>query len=544
MLFTRSRGPGATLLLLVPVLVAAGCRSSSENIDAPGLSTPDASLGDPSPSTPRAGARSPSHGPLLVDGGVDPDAGDEAGTPDGSSTSDAGGTPGSWQRVTAKTPFFAAAPLLLTDGSVLVHAVDDESWWRLTPDSGGSYIDGTWSEVSPFPADFAPTFFASAVLSDGRVIAMGGEYNRDALLDTALGAIYDPPSNTWTPVPIPDGWVIVGDAPGVVLQDGTFMLGDNYRNGSALFDTRTLTWTEVLAPKAYLVEESGWTLLPSGKVLTIDVQTNDAWLFDPTAKGWASTASIPVALADSQVYEIGPSILMPSGSVFTVGATPHTALYQSDGTWVAGPDMPSIQGAQLDAADGPAALMPDGHVMFVASPGDYMPGAVFFEFDGTALTQLSAPITAGQDSSFNYLLLVLPSGQILETDGSTDVEVYTPLGAPDPSSAPTITSVATTLVRGTTYRLQGTQLNGLSQAVAYGDDYQAATNYPLVRITNVATGHVFYARTHDHSSMGVATGTEVVSTLFDVPVSAETGPSQLAVVANGIASAPTSVMIQ
>ena len=44
--------------------------------------------------------------------------------------------------------------------------------------------------------------------------------------------------------------------------------------------------------------------------------------------------------------------------------------------------------------------------------------------------------------------------------------------------------------------------------------------------------------------MGVATGTQVVSTLFDVPAFAETGPSTLAVVANGIASTPTAVTIQ
>jgi hypothetical protein len=35
---------------------------------------------------------------------------------------------------------------------------------------------------------------------------------------------------------------------------------------------------------------------------------------------------------------------------------------------------------------------------------------------------------------------------------------------------------------------------------AYGDDHQAAANYLLVRITNNRTGHVFYSRTHDHTS--------------------------------------------
>jgi hypothetical protein len=77
--------------------------------------------------------------------------------------------------------------------------------------------------------------------------------------------------------------------------------------------------------------------------------------------------------------------------------------------------------------------------------------------------------------------------------------------------------------------------------VAYGDDAQAATNYPLVRITNRASGHVVYARTHGHSSMSVA---NVEShSFFDVPPTVEAGRSELVVVANGIASQPVEVQI-
>ncbi len=79
--------------------------------------------------------------------------------------------------------------------------------------------------------------------------------------------------------------------------------------------------------------------------------------------------------------------------------------------------------------------------------------------------------------------------------------------------------------------------------MSFGDEFQNATNYPLVRITNNASGHVFYARTHGHSSMGVATGSLVVSTHFDVPASMDKGPSTLQVVANGIASKPVNVMV-
>ena len=60
---------------------------------------------------------------------------------------------------------------------------------------------------------------------------------------------------------------------------------------------------------------------------------------------------------------------------------------------------------------------------------------------------------------------------------------------------------------GSTYRVWGFQFNGLSQAAGFGDEFGTATNYPLVRITNQATHHVFYAKTHDHSTMAVATAT-------------------------------------
>jgi hypothetical protein len=85
-------------------------------------------------------------------------------------------------------------------------------------------------------------------------------------------------------------------------------------------------------------------------------------------------------------------------------------------------------------------------------------------------------------------------------------------------------------------------LNGLSQGNNYGDDEAAATNYPLVRITNHVSCRVFYARTHDHSTMAVATGSAIVSTNFDVPTEIDPGPSDLVVVTNGIPSQPVRVI--
>ena len=139
-------------------------------------------------------------------------------------------------------------------------------------------------------------------------------------------------------------------------------------------------------------------------------------------------------------------------------------------------------------------------------------------------------------------MLVLPTGQIMFADFFF-VSVYTPAGTYDPSWAPRIQKAPKTVSPGGSYTISGHLFNGMSQGAAFGDDYQSATNYPLVRITNNATGHVFYGRTHDHSSMAVAFG-GIVSTNFDVPATQELGPSQLVVVANGIPSQPVAVDVQ
>ena len=97
-------------------------------------------------------------------------------------------------------------------------------------------------------------------------------------------------------------------------------------------------------------------------------------------------------------------------------------------------------------------------------------------------------------------VMPLPSGQALVIGGVT--RVYQGNGNANPAWAPAITLAPATVTRGSTYGISGTQFNGLSQAAAVGDEFNAATNYPLVRITNAATAHVFYARTHGHSTMG------------------------------------------
>ena len=160
---------------------------------------------------------------------------------------------------------------------------------------------------------------------------------------------------------------------------------------------------------------------------------------------------------------------------------------------------------------------------------------------------MPGPPNAPVDGSYYGNMLVLPTGQILFTDFSGDIELYNPTIAPEDREfqrriAPVILDAPQVLSRGGSYEIYGVGFNGVTQGAFYGDDVQAATNFPLVRITNLKTSHVFYSRTHDHSSMAVASD-RVVSTHFDVPAAQERGPGLLQVVANGVASSPVFVLV-
>ena len=450
-----------------------------------------------------------------------------------------------WTPLTNQPTFAASNANLLLDGTIMVQDAGAQDWWRLTPDAFGSYLKGTWSQLASLPAGYSPLYYGSAVLKDGRLIVMGGEYNFFNPVWTTLGAIYNPKTDKWKSMGHPSGWTTLGDAQSVILSDGTYMQANCCTAEAALLNSKTLTWAPVGTGKVDINDEEGWTLLPSGKVLTVDAFTGtNSELFDPATGAWSSAGSTIVSLVDPGSAEIGPPILRPDGTVIYFGATGHNAIYNTaNGTWAAGPDFPKVGGVFLDVADGPAALLPSGNVLVGASPGVFRANTRFFEFNGTSLTQVAAPPNAPNFSSFEGRMLVLPTGQVMFTDGTTGVEIYSAAGSADPTWAPALTKVPANLIHGKTYTAQGTQFNGLSQANGYGDDAQAATNYPLVRITNNATGHVFYAATKNHSSMGVATGNAIVKTHFTVPAGIELGASQLQVVANGIASTAVGVNI-
>jgi hypothetical protein len=483
--------------------------------------------------------------------------------------------------LTNQPPEVGYLTLLLTDGSVMMQSANDAgAFYNLMPDADGNYVNGTWRRLSSPPVGYAPADGAQVVLADGRVLFVGGEYNQNQYSLpfapsglTNMSAVYDPVTDSWTMIAAPPGVAYIGDPPSAVMPDGSFVFGTKLGRAMWRLDPVKLTWSSVPATgKADDFAEEGWTLLPDGDIFTLDVGSPPhAEHYDPAASQWYGDGNTPTGLtsptgspggltygpAPLQVVggvsygpgptgtyfppgETGPALLLPNGTVFAAGAASggtaaHTAIYTpgptpaDPGSFVSGPDFDLGD----DAGDASAALLPSGHVLIASMSGR------FYEYDGVAM-----PVTGAlPDNGGNtvYFVLPLPNGQALVTGGVT--QVYSDNGSASPAWAPTIAAAPAAVARGSTYVISGTQFNGLSQAAAVNDELNAATNYPLVRITNAASGHVVYARTHDHSSMGVATGSAIVSTSFDVPAGTEIGASFLSVVANGIASAPVSVTV-
>jgi hypothetical protein len=463
--------------------------------------------------------------------------------------------------------------MLMTDGRILVEEEGTGGWWGLTPNDFGDYSAGTWKQLATMPANHKPTYYASAVLPDGRVIIAGGEYNatcKDASRNCDnLVSIYDPVSDIWTAVTPPNGgageWGHIGDSPSVVLANGTFMLGnqDHFAKPSvqALLNASSLTWTITGSGFQGVNEEAGFTLLPNDKVLYVDTRipsTGSTEIYNSTTGSWTSAGLTPSLLttldpitrsfSGQGISEMGPTIVMPNGLVLAVGASQNTAIYDSTiGKWSAGPKFPNVNGVQYAGADNNAVVLPSGNVLLTGTiPPKNTGPSHFFIYDGTTISQTSEPLGKGAvlSSPYGGEMLGLPTGQVLwNAQSDNRIFLYTPPNSsPNISWSPIVTSVPTDLSPKGIYTLSGKQLNGVTTGSFEGDERQNSTNYPLVQITNNATGKVSYARTFDIGSFSIAPN-NVSAIKFQVSSDITRGSSTLRVIASGFASLPVTVTV-
>lgn len=436
--------------------------------------------------------------------------------------------------------------LLLPDGSVLCKSTAGPDpfgnmWFKLTPDASGSYMNGTWSGLSPMQD--TRLYFSSQVMKDGRIYVAGGEYGTGV----SDSEIYDPVSNTWTTIPITSLYFFA-DANSVILDDGRILQADllSTMQKTHLFNPATMSYSA--GPNCLgMHDEATWVKLPDNSILFVDLGSTASERYIPSLNQWIADAAAPVNLYDPFVFETGPAILLPNGKVIFFGSTGNTALYtpsgnNSPGSWTTGPQMLSATGSP----DTQAAMMVDGKIIMTASKQvtstatAFDPPTYFYEYDYVAntFTQVQAPGggTFVNDSAFNFNMLNLPDGTIMLSEVSNNnFYFHKPAGAPLAAGVPTVNSVIQNGCSNS-FTATGLLFNGISEGASYGDDWQMSTNFPIIRLQSGSS--VYYARTHHWNHTGVQTGSLADTTQFQLPANIPPGTYSLYLVVNGIASAP------
>ncbi len=451
---------------------------------------------------------------------------------------------GTWVPLTNTAPDYnEGVMLLLTDGTVLCKTSSGGSgegtvWDRLTPDSHGSYVNGTWSTIAPMHDD--RLYFSTQVLLDGRVYVAGGEYGAGG----PKSEVWDPKTNVWTQCPQIVTGHAISDANSELLPNGKVLQAVVDTGGTRLnyiYDPATNTYAHT-GSCLRGNNEAVWVKLPDNSIIFLDNYSVTSERYIPASGTWINDASAPVELFDPYGSEAGAGFLLPNGKVYFIGSTPTSAYYTpsgstTPGSWVAGPALPNGWGAP-DAA---SAIMPNGKILMALSPTptspDHFPDSTaFFQFDYTTntYTALSLPGATGDTTSgpcFITNMLALPDGTILYTrQGHDQYFEYVPDSGPLVAGKPTITNIITNTCSN--YTITGTLFNGISEGAAYGDDWQMSTNYPIVRLTSGT--NVYYATTSSWNRPGaVMTGAALDTAKFDLPAGLPAGTYSVQVVANG-----------
>jgi hypothetical protein len=137
-------------------------------------------------------------------------------------------------------------------------------------------------------------------------------------------------------------------------------------------------------------------------------------------------------------------------------------------------------------------------------------------------------------------MLVLPTGEVLFSDASQQLWIYTPDGAADAASLPVFANV---VYKGRgVFTLHGVRMNGPSAGSGYGDDVESDENYPIVRLQD-STGHVFYATTANWTKTGVGTTVAQETVDFTLQPGMAPGNYSISVIGAGIASRDRCISI-
>jgi hypothetical protein len=431
----------------------------------------------------------------------------------------------------------------------------------------------------------------SILLPDGAILA-GNIFNRTAYR-------YSPATDSWifdsskfyNDRSDEEGWAKLADGK-VLTYDlfQTIQAGNGTDGYAELYDPQAQTWSStspvdghangtlpVLSSSALGFELGPTLRLLDGRILQVGANQHTA-IYDEPTNSWAPGPDIIGSLSNSQGTVPGnfggddaPAAILPNGHVI-LAADAGPAMFTSSGNVTMGSkvitNIPSTLGIQVGwsvTATNNGTTVASGSVTSVdsatqititnaaagsATPATISWGAEFsrptelFDFDpsNNSLSPVSPAIPDARlntSAAFVTRMLVLPTGQLLFSDSSRQLYIYTPDGSAPLAKRPVVNRV--TYNGGGLFTVTGKQLNGQSAGSTYGDDVQNDENYPIVRLAN--SSGVFYCRSTNWSTTGVGTGSVPETFNFTLNPHITPGNYTLTVSGAGISSLPVAVAI-
>ncbi|HEU5118098.1 MAG TPA: kelch repeat-containing protein, partial [Isosphaeraceae bacterium] len=281
--------------------------------------------------------------------------------------------------------------MLLSDGSILVqngsNPPPSASIVKLSPQANtGSHVNGAWSNIADL--NEARLFFTTAMLPDGRIFAVGGEYPKFS--NTA--EIYDPVADAWSyvdPVPTPSTNVFLSGkvsnasntSPITITTSSTGQLqngmqvtisgvgGNTAANGNFTVANVTSTSFQLVGSSGNGAYTSGgsWNsytpqfgddpivVLPDGQVLAGYFNGPTTYRFNPSAPAgsqWTQTAGAKLHgdRSDEETW-----VKLPDGSILS-----YDIFASGGGTFQAQRYVPSldswVDASNLDPTNPPSPL--------------------------------------------------------------------------------------------------------------------------------------------------------------------------------------------
>jgi hypothetical protein len=324
----------------------------------------------------------------------------------------------SWTKLANLAPAGGGVMLQLTDGTVMIQRDVSASWMRLTPDASGSYINGTWTANPINPMSTPRLYFASVMLTSGKLWVLGGEYSGPQLNAnwTPTGELYDPVANSWSPIaqfpnqtgcpavtvtatgnltsgsniitaiPSTTGFTVGKGVSGTGVPSGATLTSVDSTTQVHISANATASGTGVTLNFASVAQAACFgdvpaVLLPGGKVLAGSLVSRDVFIYDVATNAWTKKAAkfyndqsdeeTWVKLPDGRVltYDVFKSIQTGSGYAEIYDPATDTWMPVSPADGTASGVLPVLSSVALGYELGGGLRLQDGRVYFIGANG-------------------------------------------------------------------------------------------------------------------------------------------------------------------------------